>query len=147
MPEAIATTWGQLEAGHRIVDANGKAWTIYDRRVKLPKIALLISDGQQSLWSVREHDDEVALLDASHDAAIDTVLQVVPGSVLRMMHLPRGPDKPTIRALYQAHLLHQHHVPTGPPSHNTLAGLMELHALEHGKANPTGVPHIHVSRP
>ena len=144
--DVIPTTWGMLEVGALVMDANGKHWRVREKRSKLPQLAFLISDADgRGVWVVKTHDDDVVLIDENGGRAVDVVLGIL-GGQMRMERLPAGPDRPAVRAMYRAHLFHIHGVsvsPTADKESGTLAELRELHALEHARAVPVGIPHIH----
>jgi hypothetical protein len=143
----IETMWGHLDVGALIVDGNGTHWRVRERRVSPDHdIALLITDPQnRGRWAVKRHEDPVILVDESAGRAVDTVVSVLAGTV-KMEPLPKGPDDAKTRALYRAHLHWHHHAslsPTADKESGTLAELIELHAIMHAAARPSGIPHTH----
>jgi hypothetical protein len=144
--DVVTTIVGNIEAGALIVDAEGGHWRVIERRIRLPKIALLITSGQRTFWATKEYGDDVTLVDESHGRAVANVLSALGGTML-IDELPKGPDRPGVRSLYAAHLFHHHKVWVGSGSsvneENTLQGLIELHALEHASPRPDWLPHEH----
>lgn len=146
MSEVVTTIAGNIDTGALIVDAEGGFWRVGDRRAQLPRIALLISNGEYATWLEKHHDDEITLVDESHGRAVLAVVNALGGEIL-MDSLPSGPDKPSVRSIWAAHLRIHHGVWVGGGSNktdeHTLQGLQELHALEHASPRDGWVPHTH----
>ena len=142
MPDPILTDWAFIAVGARISDANGKAWRVVQRRTNLPAIALGLDDGTgRGVWVTRNAGEEVVLLDESMDRA-SSLIQNILGGVVEMDVLPTKNSKGT-RAIWKAHLLHQHHeYMVG--DQDDLDSLKEVHALLHVTPHPSSVPHVHV---
>lgn len=141
----ISTTWGSIDVGALVVDAQGTHWRVHDKRVDLPRMAFLVAAGERAAWVEKTYDDEVVLVDESGGRAADMVMSVLDGTLL-VEPLPTGPDRPAVRATYRAHLFHLHHLsisPTADKESGTLAELIEAHAIAHAAARPTGIPHEH----
>lgn len=139
----VETTWGFIEPGALVAGADGGAWRVTDRRIKLPLIAFAIWDGKdQALWVTKTYDEEVTLLDESTGRAVELIQSILGAeSPVVLDPMPRGPDTKAVRAKYMAHLKHHHdqYVTATVP----LVDMIQLHALEHASATLRGIAHIH----
>jgi len=139
----VASRWGHVDVGALVADGNGHYWRVLEKRIKLPAIAYLITDGQKSLWVQHGYDDDVTLISEETGRAAVIVQGVMPDAKVVVEALPKGPDAAWLRARYHAHLSTMHGYLVTETKSNTLQSLIELHAMLTASTEPARIPHIH----
>lgn len=145
MKAVLTVTWGEIDAGALIMDADGQHWRVHEKRVDLPRIALLIYHDDVAHWIVRGFSDEVVLIDETAGQSVEIVAAAL-GGVITVEPLPTAPNRPVLRAMYRAHLFHFHGVsisPTADKEGGTLDELIRLHAVSHASPENHLIPHVH----
>jgi hypothetical protein len=138
-------TFGDLAAGHVVLDPGGAEWLVDETKQGYvgPTImfAAKILRRGQALWIQGTFSEPIAVVDQTTGDSVETVGRLLGGHIV-MEPISGGPK--ILRHKLAGHLRIHHGIGvTGDKTMGTLAELVALHAAQHTPVSVSGIPHVH----
>lgn len=142
-------TFGDLAAGHIVLDPAGDEWMVDEVKTGYVgptiTIAAQIRRYDQRLWLPGTFGEPIAVVDQTIGNSVETVGQILGGHIV-MEPITGGPK--ILRHKLAGHLKIHHGLGvTGDKTMGSLKELVALHAAQHTPVSVSGIPHVHQELP
>jgi hypothetical protein len=142
-------TYGELQAGHVVLDPAGAEWLVHEVRHKMVdgtiRFAARVEHGGRTVWLQGTFGEPIAIVDTTAGDAVETAFRVLGAPTGYIVMEPITGSPKVLRQKLAGHLAIHHRMSvTGAKSDGSAAELHALHASLHSPVSqPGSIPHIH----